>query len=81
MTLILSNAIVNVDHADCIYVDNSGYLHIDVTAGTLFIKNIPDNALQQIAVVVTEHKPFLEMEDAELVISEEDNNDIGSDIE
>ena len=81
MTLLLSNAIVNVDHADCIYVDNNGYLHIDVTAGTLFIKNIPDNALQQIAVAVTERKPFLEMEDAELVISEEDNNDIGSDIE
>lgn len=80
MTLLLSNAIVNVDHADCIYVDNSGYLHIDVTAGTLFIKNIPDNALQQIAVAVTERKPFLEMEDAELVINEEDNNDIGSDI-
>ena len=81
MTLLLSNAIVNVDHADCIYVDNSGYLHVDVTAGTLFIKNIPDNALQQIAVAVTEHKPFLEMEDARLVITEEDNNDIGSDIE
>ena len=81
MTLLLSNAIVNVDHADCIYVDNSGYLHVDVTAGTLFIKNIPDNALQQIAVAVTEHKPFLEMEDAKLVITEEDNNDIGSDIE
>lgn len=81
MTLLLSNAIVNVDHADCIYVDNSGYLHIDVSAGTLFIKNIPDNAMQQIAVALTENKRFIEFEDAALVITEEDNNDIGSDIE
>lgn len=83
MTLILSNAIVNAANADCIYVDEHSFMHVDVTAGTLFIKNIPDNALQQVAMGFAECKSFVELDGAELVISgiggEED--DIGSDIE
>lgn len=82
MTLILSNAIVNAANADCIYVDEHSYMHVDVTAGTLFIKNIPDNAMQQVAMGFAEGKRFVELDEAELVISTgEEENDIGSDIE
>lgn len=82
MTLILSNAIVNAANADCIYVDEHSYMHVDVTAGTLFIKNIPDDAMQQVAMGFAEGKRFVELDGAELVISTgEEENDIGSDIE
>lgn len=81
MTIIASNALINVGRADCVYVDNSGYMHIDVGAGTLFLKNIPDNALQQVAMAIAECKRYIEFEDAELVVSEEEGDDISSDIE
>lgn len=83
MTLILSNAIVNAANADCIYVDEHSYMHVDVTAGTLFIKNIPDNAMQQVAMGFAEGKRFVELDGAELVVNNTggEENDIGSDIE
>lgn len=83
MTLILSNAVVNAANADCIYVDEHDFMHVDVTAGTLFIKNIPDNALQQVAMGFAEGKRFIELDGAELVVNSigGDEDDLSSDIE
>lgn len=78
MIILVSNAVINAGHADCVYVDNSGYMHIDVGAGTLFLKNIPDNALQQVAMGFAEGKRFIDLDRAELIIGGED--DTGSDI-
>lgn len=79
MIILVSNAVINAGRSDCIYVDNSGYMHIDVGAGTLFLKNIPDNALQQVAMGFAEGKRFIDLDGAELVIGGSD--DTGSNIE
>ena len=78
MIIIVSNAVINAGRSDCVYVDNNGYMHVDVTAGTLFIKNIPDDVMQQVAMGFAEGKRFVELDGAELVIGGED--DTGSDI-
>lgn len=61
MKLILSNAIINLDRVAAIYVEE-GYLKLDVGDSAYMVANMPDNALQQIAVAMAEGKPFLEME-------------------
>jgi len=61
MKLILSNAIINLDRVAAIYVEE-GYLKLDVGDSAYMVTNMPDNALQQIAVAMAEGKPFLEME-------------------
>jgi hypothetical protein len=81
MFIIASDIVINTDNVSAIFVNDKGHLQFEVPDGALTLGNIPDNALQQVAIAVTEHKPFLEMEDATLVIEKEDNNDVGSDIE
>lgn len=78
MIILVSNAVISCGNMDCIYVDEHGYMHVDVTTGTLFIKNIPDDALQQVAMGFAEGKRFVELDGAELVTGGED--DTGSDI-
>ena len=67
MIILVSNAVINAANADCIFVDEHSFMHVDVTAGTLFIKNIPDDALQQVAMGFAEGKRFVELDGAELV--------------
>jgi len=69
MIILVSNAVIGCNNMDCIYVDKNGYLHVETGAGVLFVKNIPDNALQQVAMGFAEGKRFVELDDAELVIS------------
>ena len=61
MKLILSNIIINLDRVSAIYAEG-GYLKLDVGESCYMITDIPDDALQQIAVAMAEGKPFLEME-------------------
>ena len=61
MKLILSNAIINLDRIVSIYVED-GTLRLERDDAAYIVKNIPDNALQQVAVAMAESKPFLEME-------------------
>lgn len=61
MKLILSNIIINLDRIAAIYVEG-GYLKLDTGDSAYMVADVPDNALQQIAVAMAEGKPFLEME-------------------
>lgn len=61
MKLILSNAIINLDCIVSIYMDE-GTLRLERDDAAYIVKDIPSNALQQIAVAMAEGKPFLEME-------------------
>ena len=79
MIILVSNAVISCANMDCVFVDQQGLMHVDVSAGTLLIKNIPDNALQQVAMGFADGKRFIELDEAELVIGGED--DTGSNIE
>lgn len=79
MFVIASDIVINTDNVSAIFVNDNGHLQFEVTGGALTLGNIPDNALQQVAVAVAEHKAFLEFEDAHIV--EENTDEIGSDIE
>lgn len=70
MTLILSNALINTIHFSCIYMSD-GNLVLE-GSNTVVITNVPSDVLPKIAVAVAEGKEFLELEDAELML--EDNN-------
>lgn len=78
MVIILSNAIINIRNITSIY-NKGGFLCLETTAGVFFCSDHTNDALQKIAVAISEGKTFLELDD-ELIIAE-DNDDIGSDIE
>lgn len=61
MKLILSNIIINLDRVSAIYIEG-GYLKLDVGDSCYMVADVPNNALQQIAVAMAEGKSFLEME-------------------
>ena len=73
MVIITKNEIVPLDDR-CIYVDR-GLLVIESEINSRYVKNIPDNAIQQIAVAFAENKNYLEFEDAELVFEEGEEDD------
>lgn len=77
MIIILSNAIINIRNITSIY-NKGGFLCLETTTGVFFCSDHTNDALQRIAVAISEGKTFLEL-DNELII-EEDNNDTGSDI-
>ena len=79
MFLIASDIVINMDNVSATFINDDGHLQLEVSNGAFTLGNIPDNALQQIAVAVAECKPFLEMENARIV--EETSNDFGTDIE
>lgn len=81
MFIIASDIIINVDNVSGIFINDKGHLQCDVDGGAYILKNIPDNALQQVAMAAADGKRFLEMEDASITVEQEDNDDIGSDIE
>lgn len=81
MFVIASDIIINTDNVTAMFVNDNGHLQFEVTGGAITLGNIPDNALQQLAMAVAEHKAFIELEDAKLVDESEDTNDTGSDIE
>ena len=78
MMIIFSNAIINIRNITSIY-NKGGFLCLETLTGVFFCSDHTNDALQKIAVAVSEGKTFLELDD-ELIIAE-DNNDIGSDIE
>lgn len=79
MVIILSNAIINIDNVTAVY-NKGGFLCLETTTGVFFCSDHTNDALQKIAVAISEGKTFLELDDDELIIAE-DNDDIGSDIE
>lgn len=73
MKLILSNAIINLDRIVSIYVED-GTLRLERDDAAYIIRNIPENALQQIAIAYAQGKTFLEFDTALLSMEEEDGN-------
>ncbi len=71
MKLILSNAIINLDRIVSIYVED-GTLRLERDDAAYIVRNIPDNALQQVAVATAEGKPYIELDG---VLSMEDTNE------
>lgn len=71
MKLILSNAIINLDRIVSIYVED-GTLRLERNDAAYIVKNIPDNALQQVAVATAEGKPYIELDG---ILNMEENND------
>ena len=81
MKIIFSNAIINIDNVTAVY-SRGGYLCLETTNGVFYCSDSANNALQRIAVALAEGNTFLELDDDKLIIEEEeDNDDIGSDIE
>ena len=78
MIIILSNAIINIRNITGIY-NKDGSLCLETTTGVFYCSDHANNALQKIAIAISEGKTFLELDDDELII-EEDENDSGSDI-
>lgn len=73
MRLILSNAIINLDRIVSIYVED-GTLRLERDDAAYIIRNIPGDALAQIAIAYAQGKTFLEFDTAILNLEEEDGN-------
>lgn len=79
MYIFAADCVLSVDMCDVVYVPESNVLRLE-RAGTCYeLKNVPDNALQLIAEGIAEGKRFIEFENAELIM--EDNNDTSGSIE
>lgn len=74
MRLILANAIINMDRIVSTYVEMDGTLRLDRDDAAYIVRNIPENALQQIAVAYARGKTFLEFDTAILSLEEDDGN-------
>lgn len=73
MRLILANAIINLDRIVSIYIED-GTLRLERDDAAYIVRNIPENALQQIAIAYAQGKTFLEFDTAILSLEEEDGN-------
>ena len=74
MRLILANAIINMDRIVSTYIETDGTLRLDCNDAAYIVRNIPENALQQIAVAYAQGKTFLEFDTAILSLEEDDGN-------
>ena len=70
MTLILSNALENTDHFHSIYMDDGNLILEGPGTTIVTVTNVPSDVLSKIAVAVAEGRSFVELENAELVITE-----------
>lgn len=71
MKLILSNAIINLDRIVSIYVED-GTLRLERDDAAYIIRNIPEDALQQIAIAYVQGKAYIELDG---VLSMEDTGE------
>lgn len=74
MKLILANAIINMDRIVATYVETDGTLRLERDDAAYIIRNIPGDALAQIAIAYAQGKTFLEFDKATLSLEEEDGN-------
>lgn len=74
MHIIASDCILSVDMADAVYVPEDNVLRLE-RAGTCYeLTNIPENAMQQVAVGIAEGKSYIEFDSARLVRGDGDEN-------
>jgi hypothetical protein len=66
MFIIASDVVINIDNMEAVYV-RDGNLCCETGHGVYELKDIPDNALQQVAEALAEGKKYLELEDAKHV--------------
>ena len=69
--ILTSNAIVFSTCANAIYINDIGRLGVETPSGVMTIKDIPENALQQVAVALADGKNFVEFDEASLVMEED----------
>lgn len=74
MWIIASDALLQVDMADAVYVPESNVLRLERAGTCCELTDIPDNALQQIAVAIAEGKSYIEFDDAKLVRGGDDDD-------
>lgn len=72
MMIIFSNAIINIDNITAVY-SKGGFLCLETTTGVFFCSDHANDALQKIAVAISEGKTFLELDDDKLIIEEDGN--------
>lgn len=72
MRLILANAIINMDRIVSTYVETDGTLRLDRDDAAYIVKNIPSDALQQIAVAYAQGKAYIELDG---ILSMEDTDE------
>lgn len=70
MIIILSNAIINIRNITSIY-NKGGFLCLETTTGVFYCSDHTNDALQKIAVAISEGKTFLELDEDKLIIEEE----------
>ena len=70
MMIIFSNAIINIRNITGIY-NKGGFLCLETSTGVFYCSDYTNDALQKIAVAVSEGKTFLELDEDKLIIEEE----------
>lgn len=73
MVLLTAHEIIPLNDK-CIYI-SEGLLVVESDTTARYVKNVPENAVQQIAVGLAEGKNYIEFEDSELVMEDENDND------
>lgn len=71
MMIIFSNAIINTRNITSIY-NKGGFLCLETTTGVFYCSDHTNDALQKIAVAISEGKTFLELDDDRLIIEEDE---------
>lgn len=61
MVLITDNAVLNLSEAGAIYTSDDK-LYVDFVNGAYQVRNIPGNAMQQIAMGFAEKKEYIEFD-------------------
>ena len=69
MTIVTSNAVILTTNADAVFQTEDS-LVVDTSTGGMVLLNAPPTSLSRIAMAEAEGKPFVELEDAVLVIGE-----------
>ena len=60
MYIIFEDCILNTNHYGAIYMDGDG-LNFDVCGTASVVHDVPDYALQQIAIAIAEDKKYIEL--------------------
>lgn len=71
MKIIFSNAIINIDNITAVY-NKGGYLCLETADGVFRCSDFANNALQRIAIAMTEGKTYLDLGDDKLIFGEDE---------
>ena len=72
MYIFASDCVLNVELSDVVYVPESNILRFERAGCCYELTNIPEDAMQRIAMGIAEGKRYIEFEDATLVKEDAD---------